>query len=299
MATTRELYGEQSSSGFGYALDASGTSIAVGSPFLYAPGTSTPSGGVYVYDDDFALVGSVLLGDSSKHEFFGSAVGISSTGVVVVGAPGNGGDALNGAFYVFRDDGSDWQLETSSIGGAGDSLGQAVDVDIEKGDLIVVGAPGNGAGYASFYENVNDQWSESFQASGETAGEEFGTSVKVLSSTMVAIGAPSYQGGRGRVVVYEKVGNTFEVAGTLEGEANDQLGLFGRVAGSGSSVIMGTADGRVRRFDLDGSTGNWIQITKVLDTTYGSSFKSLATGSSTGSFIVGGSLESSVYSIAI
>ena len=39
------LFGEQSSSGFGYAVHATCSAFLVGAPFLYAPDTTTPAGG--------------------------------------------------------------------------------------------------------------------------------------------------------------------------------------------------------------------------------------------------------------
>ena len=126
-----------------------------------------------------------------------------------------------------------------------------------------------------------------------------GSSVKVLSPTLVAVGAPNYKGRQGRVLVYEKSGDSFTKVGQLVGGTNEQLGDYHRLAGSGTSVVVGTRTGVVKRFDLDGATGNWIQIVKVQDTGYNTQLKSVATGSSSGSFVVGGNLQSVVYSLAV
>ena len=42
--------------------------------------------------------------------------------------------------------------------------------------------------------------------------------MKDLSLDLVAVGTPSYLGGRGRVVVLQRSGNSFERAGELVGQ---------------------------------------------------------------------------------
>ena len=169
-------------------------------------------------------VGSVLRGASgaeAQSEFFGSSVAANSNRIVVVGASGNSGGSSfgRGAFYIYEYAGSDKALQRGVTGlHTGDSLGQAVGIDDESGYLVVVSAPGSDSGFVRIYEKVAGSWTSTFFDVGDEAGEGFGTSVKDLSLDLVAVGTPSYLGGRGRVVVLQRSGNIFERAGELVGQ---------------------------------------------------------------------------------
>lgn len=302
---TEALYGEESA-GFGFALDTTGVLTAIGAPLLLAPGTNVAVGGVYVYEfanGGFTQVGSVLRGSSgvdAANEFFGSSVAVSDNGLVVVGASGNSGDSNpgRGAFYIYSRSGGAWNLEASFAGiQAGDTLAIGVDVDRATGSVVVAGAPGVGPGYAMIFERVGGTWTNTFLAVGDSEGERFGTAVSVLSSAFVAIGAPGFDNNRGRITVFQKVSNSFQRLPDIVGQPLEELGQFGKLSGAGASVLAGTSDGRVLRFDYDQETRTWLQPARIVDTALSTEMQAISAGGSANSLAVGGNLRVSVFSI--
>ena len=123
--------------------------------------------------------------------------------------------------------------------------------------------------------------------------------MNVLSLDLVAVGTSSYLGGRGRVVVLQSSGNSFERAGELVGQALEEFGASGNLAGSGGSILVGTYDGRVKRFDLGGASGDWIQLAEDVETGHNGNLKALPTSSTSGTSAVGGNAEAVIYSLAL
>jgi hypothetical protein len=184
---------------------------------------------------------------------------------------------------------------------AGDARGYSVDIS-QDGTHIAVGAPkGNsGNGYFEVFAYDGTTWTSVFLQQGET-GEAMGTSVRVISSTadIVAVGAPGYFRGQGRVVVYQKNSSGLYVAvgEPLVGESGERFGDRNLLGGEAltPSVIVGTALGQVKRFDYEASTGTWIQINGTVDTGFGTSMVGLASASQNGEFVVGGNNDATIY----
>jgi hypothetical protein len=63
--------------------------------------------------------------------------------------------------------------------------------------------------------------------------------------------------------------------------------------------LVSTYDGRVKRFDLDGISGDWIQIAEAVDTGYSGDLKAVYTASTSGTFAVGGNAEAVIYSLGL
>ena len=295
---SEELYNPQTNSGFGYSVDVSGSALVAGAPFVYVPGTTTEAGAAYYYElvnGAFQVLGSPLVGTQATGELFGASVGLSGNRRVVVGA--SGASVGRGSLSIFEYVGNDWVRQESVLGLAGgDALGTAVDID-DSGSLVVAGAPGEAVGYAVVFEKVGDTWTNTFVVTGDETGEALGTSVVVLSSGYFAVGAPGYQGGRGRIVVFEKVGSEFVRLPDLVGDAGDRLGATNNLSGSVSTLVVTTANGRVKRFDFDPSTNKWTQITKIVDTGYGSNLDSVASSPGAQKFVVGASSEAKIYAL--
>jgi hypothetical protein len=286
-------YGAETSSGFGHAIDVDDNAILVGAPLQ-----SDSAGLAFFYEHSngrFANIGSPMRGGGASSELFGFSVAVSKKKISIVGAPGNNDESKDdrGAFYIFEHDGTDWILQESATGfGAGDRLGEAVDVDTESGSLVAVGAPGTN-GFAMIYEKLNGIWTNTF--SGIGASDSFGTSIKVLSASSVAIGAPSHSGGRGRIAVYEKLGTRFRQLPDLVGQEGDRLGDSNKLSGSGRSLIVGTQDGRIQRFDFDATSQTWVEIGE--ETNYGNGMQAIAAPSSLRTVAAGGNSKSSVFKI--
>lgn len=295
---SEELYGEETSGGFGFSLDVGGQGLLIGAPLV-----NDSEGTAYYYEPSGGLltrVGEPLRGDGAVGGGFGSSVAVSSNRVAIIGSATYSSDGLSGrgAFYIFEyvDAWTSTALEVGFEGG--DSLGYAVDID-ESGLIAVAGAPGNAAGYASVFEKRGDVWESTLIISGETDGDACGTSVKVLSSTFIAVGAPGYMQGRGRVIVYEKIGDIFEEITSIVGDEGDAIGSNLQLTGSDTSIIIGKSNGTIIRLDYDGASFEWLQITESVDPGLTEGLGALASppGDAT-TFSVGGGQTALVYRIA-
>ncbi|GAX17795.1 hypothetical protein FisN_24Hh136 [Fistulifera solaris] len=295
---SEELYGEETSGGFGLSLDIGGQGLLVGAPFV-----NSGEGAAYYYESSGGMltrIGEPLRGDGALDGSFGTSVAVSNNRVAIIGSATYSNDGVlgRGAFYIFEYTDA-WSSTTLEVGfESGDNLGFAVDID-ESGLMVVAGAPGNGAGYASVFEKRNGTWESTLIISGETDGDACGTSVKVLSSTFIAVGAPGYMQGRGRVVVYEKVGDIFEEMTSVVGEEGDAIGSSLQLTGSDTSLIIGKSNGTIVRLDFDGANSEWIQITETVDPGFTEGLGALASppGDPT-TFSVGGGQTALVYQIA-
>ncbi|GAX22850.1 hypothetical protein FisN_24Lh136 [Fistulifera solaris] len=295
---SEELYGEETSGGFGLSLDIGGQGLLVGAPFV-----NSGEGAAYYYESSGGVltrIGAPLRGDGALDGSFGTSVAVSTNRVAIIGSATYSSDALlgRGAFYIFEYTEA-WTLATLEVGfEGGDNLGFAVDID-ESGLMVVAGAPGNAAGYASVFEKRNGIWESTLIISGETDGDACGSSVKVLSSTFIAVGAPGYMEGRGRVVVYEKIGDIFEEMTSIVGDEGDAIGSSLQLAGSDTSLIIGKSNGTIVRLDFDGASSEWIQITETVDPGFTEELGALASPPGDPmTFSVGGGQTALVYRIA-
>jgi len=275
------LTGDGVSSAFGYSLDLSADGLLVGAPFL------DRFGAAYYYDArTLEQVGSTIRSNVTNG-FFASAVAASNNRVLIMGATGAN------SFYIYTFENGDWQQHFSASGAdEGDGLGDTVDISLD-GTLACIGAPT--AGYFSVYEKTGEDWFEAFRLSGPS----YGSSVKVLSSTQIAVGAPDFDGGRGRIFVFERQNNgAYRSLGSLDGPAADsRLGKPNSLSGTANTVVAGLSDGTIVRYDWNGSS--WTQITQTVDTTHGSNLDVVTSSfASAGTFAVGGNNEVSIYRVA-
>jgi hypothetical protein len=310
--TEIQLFGNEAGSGFGSSVFVSDQFVVAGAPQTVVPNTTTPAGAAFCYTEEngnFVQLGSTLRGDPSvtgSNENFGFAVSASTTGRVVVGAPDSSPENMigRGRAYVYEyvSSRANFFLQQEIPGlAAGDARGYSVDIS-QDGTHIAVGAPkGNsGNGYFEVFAYDGTTWTSVFLQQGE-AGEAMGTSVRVISSTadIVAVGAPGYLSGQGRVVVYQKnsSGSYVAVGEPIVGESGERLGDRNLLGGEAltPSVIVGTALGQVKRFDYVATTGRWIQIEGTVDTGFGTSMVGLAAASQNGEFVVGGNNDAAIY----
>ncbi len=195
------LTGPQAGSEFGFALAVSGNSLFVGAP------ADSGTGGVHVYtlDGSTWTWSSVLRPDPAVDGAgFGAALDVDGD-LLLAGAPYENGN--EGAVHVFTaTNGGDWTHETRLAGTlSGEALfGFGLTL---AGEGAVVGAQysANRAGVAYYFKRdaLTGSWTleQEFTGSGVVGGNRYGRTV-AGGPTTLAIGAPVFEGGRGRVFLY-------------------------------------------------------------------------------------------------
>ena len=217
--------------------------------------------------------------DGGLFDNFGASMALDGS-TLVVGANGAtvGGNAAQGAVYVFTESNGTWtqtQKLTVSDGAAYDNFGLSVAL---KGSTILVGSPqatiGGNAGQGALYvfAESNGTWSQvqKLTASDGAANSNFGESVALNGSTAL-IGANnatvkghSFQGA---AYIFTESNGTWSQVQKLtasDGAANSNFGSAVALNGStaligadGSTVGGNTYQGKAYLFMESG--GNWSQ----------------------------------------
>jgi hypothetical protein len=253
------------------------------------------SGAAYVFDRTNGNQLAKLLPpvDPADDYKFGQAVALDGT-IAVVGA--HGADNGTGAVYVF-DGASNWAQVaklTASAGTDTDQFGLSVAID---GNLIVVGAPGEGDGEAFVYEKPGDQWANATEdailtpSDGTGLDDHFGWSVDV-SGNRVAVGAPFHDegatiDGAGYVFVEPPGGWTGTLSqprsmvgcneGTEPVDFGFSVAIEGRVVIIGSRRDTGPDTGRAHAFRFfSGADPQWRYL-KALTPQDGAAFDLMGT----------------------
>ncbi len=181
---------------------------------------------------------------------FGTNVAISADGTrAIVGAPGAtiGGNANQGAAYVFSRDGTTWSQEQklTADDGATNDYFSIVSMDTD-GTRVVVGAYGSSSltGAAYVFSRDGTTWSQEQKLTADDgiAGDNFGTSVSISSSgTRIAIGAYGNSSSTGAAYIFTRSGTTWSQEQKLtanDGAAGDQL-FSVSITADGSRVLVG------------------------------------------------------------
>jgi len=245
----------------GWSVAVNGPTITAGAP-SHAVGLNDTQGAVYVYTKpaggwtNATQSAELTASGGAAADQLGSSVAISAD-TIAAGSPQRtvGGNADQGAVYVFAEPGGGWTDATqtaeltASDGAAYDALGWTVAV---SGDTIAAGAPlrtvgNNGAqGTVYVYTKPGGGWTDATQtaeltASDGAASDQLGSSVTVSDDTITA-GAPqrtvSGHVAQGTVYVYTKPGGgwtdateTAELTAS-DGKAGDELGSSVAISGS-------------------------------------------------------------------
>ncbi|MFI5390075.1 MAG: hypothetical protein ACHQYQ_01845, partial [Bacteriovoracales bacterium] len=163
---------------------------------------------------------------------FGSSVSTVNN-YAVVGAPGVDGN--KGAVYLYAYSGYVWSFAgtlTNASLNSGDNFGYAVNLysssgNIQNGDLLIVGAPGDGTGQgkAFVYTFSNGSWTfeQTLNPAGIFNGSKFGTSVAV-SKIMAVVGAPSANLGDGTFKYFPGTNGVFSAGSLLSNPAAIPVG---------------------------------------------------------------------------
>jgi hypothetical protein len=255
-------YGGAGNIGGTQAVAIAGDTIVVGASGEEFNGDNNGGdGAVYVYTEpaggwaNATQTAELTLPSTDHNDQFGSSVAISG-GTIVAGAPaedcGAGSDC--GAAYVFTEPAGGWTSTstptaelTASDAAANDYFGQAVAID---GSTVVVGSPG-ASGAAYVFSEPAGGWATATQtakltASDGAAGDNFGSSVAVSGSTVVA-GAPNHKVGsnnaQGAAYVFSEPAGGWANSSTAaeltssDGEVDDLFGFS--VAVSGQTIAVG------------------------------------------------------------
>nr|MBC8240209.1 FG-GAP repeat protein [Alphaproteobacteria bacterium] len=240
--------------GFGDSVSLSGNTLVVGAPQDVSLGSN--AGSAYIFQRsgaEWSQIAKLKANDGAVNDRFGASVAANgAAGAVVVGAPGDDGDA--GAAYVFNSSGAQLAKLTASDRASNDLFGTALDY---AGSTIAIGAPGDdgGRGSAYIYSGSWGSWTQTQKliSTSAQAGEQFGTAVAM--DTFIVIGAPGYDGknpNQGAAFVYHWTGSWTlsarltadgglpEALAQNEGRPNDHFGAS--VTTSGEYVVVGAPD---------------------------------------------------------
>jgi len=245
-------------------------------------GGNASQGAAYVFTQSngtWSESQKLTANDGGLFDNFGASVALDGS-TLVVGANGAtvGGDAAQGAVYVFTESNGTWtqtQKLTANDGAAYDNFGLSIAL---KGSTILVGSPqaaiGGNAGQGALYvfTESNGTWSQvqKLTASDGAASDSFGESVALDGSTALigasnaTINGHSFQGA---AYIFIESGGTWSQTQKLtasDGAANANFG--NAVALNGTSALIG-ADGSTvggntyqgKAYLFAGSGGNWSQ----------------------------------------
>ncbi|MHC4102725.1 MAG: FG-GAP repeat protein [Planctomycetota bacterium] len=159
------------------------------------------SGSAYIYRQvgpAWVEEAKLLAPDGATYDFFGFAVDIHGD-VAIVGAHGNDDRGLDsGSAYVFRWDGTAWNLEAKLLASDGAPLhtfGFAVDIEADTAFVGAIGHDENGdsSGAVYAFRFDGDGWIEEDRllASDGQEGHHFGYSIS-LRDNVAVIGSPHH-----------------------------------------------------------------------------------------------------------
>lgn len=277
-----ELTGNAAGDQLGYWVALSGDTALVGAPAQTVGGNSA-QGAAYVYvrsGGAWTLQATLAASDGGAGDNFGEALDITGN-TALVAAPYHtvGGNAGQGAVYVFTRSGTTWTMQaelTASTGAANDNFGFFVAL---SGDTALIGANGaNGhEGAAYVFTRTGSSWSQqggALTASDGAAGDQFGFSV-ALSGETAMVAAITHKVGvnaeQGAVYVFTHAGGSWsqvqEVTAT-DGGADDLFGFCNVLSGDtalvtaiGHSVNGNAGQGVTYVFTL--SAGTWSQTQEL------------------------------------
>jgi len=252
---------------FGIALAISGNTVIVGA-YTATVGSNQGQGAAYVFVEpaggwvNMTETAKLTASDGVANDGFGDAVAISGN-TAVIGAYANiGGNAGQGAVYVYNKPASGWKTTsrfraklTASDGAANDALSNDVGI---SGNTIVAGAPfaaigGNAAQGATyvFVEPATGGWVSGTQTAkltvlGGASNDYFGSIVGISGNTVVASSynaAVGTHASQGAAYVFVEPANGWTNATqnaklvASDGQANDHFGIG--LAITGGTVLVG------------------------------------------------------------
>ena len=241
--------------------------IASGTTWLVAGASdeNNRTGAAYVFsrsspDAPWHQEARLTANDGHMNQFFGAAVAIENTTIVVT-AIGSG----NGVAYTFdRDTGTgQWTQRTTELSVSGvSSFGDSV---VLTNGTLAIGAPNKDNGYVFLYVPSGTSWMAiaTLTAPDAPTGAEFGASLSLDSNRLLIGAAGDSRIGSAYVFAYDSGTGTWNFQWKLipvDGAANDSIGYS--VALQGNNALIGaigrdSGRGAVINFLFD--SGRWNQ----------------------------------------
>ena len=225
---------------------------------------------------------------------FGRAVALSANGLIMAAGAhwndDNAEDAGHVRVFSFDNSSQNWEQMGRAIGGEAtrDEFGESISLSSD-GAIVAAGAPlsnlnGTDSGHVRtfVYDSSSQAWKQLGQTlQGETAGDQFGTSVAISSNGYIlAAGAPinkgnGFESGRVRVFAFNNSIQRWEQLGqNIDGKAiGDRVGFSvalsanGMILAAGAYYNDGAGDraGHVRVFSFYNGTRTWEQLGKDIE----------------------------------
>jgi hypothetical protein len=267
---------------FGTAIMIDGDTAVVGALGANVNGHAN-QGAAYVFartDGIWNQVAKLVADDGDENNYFGQAAAISGDDIVV-GAYGAsvGGNALQGAAYVYSNVGGTWTFVKKLVADdavGGEFFGRSVAM---SGTRAIVGAPYAGIdgtparGAVYVFDGSTPEWNESAKLVADSGdpGDAFGFSL-AATPTHIAVGANGSNGAKGGAFVFAEDASGWQQVARLvadDGAVGDDLGYA--IAIDGTTVIVGadrapigaaTQQGAAYVFSQSGE--EWLQIEKLV-----------------------------------
>ncbi len=240
---------------FGYRVVLANDTLLVGA-FTATVGGNASQGAAYLFtksNGTWSESQKLTASDGGLFDNFGASVALDGS-TLVVGANGAtvGGNAAQGAVYVFTESNGTWtqtQKLTANDGAAYDNFGLSVTL---KGSTILVGSPqaaiGGHAGQGALYvfAESNGTWTQvqKLTASDGAANSNFGSAVALNGSTALISADGSTVGGntyQGKAYLFMESGGNWSQSDTFiasDGAVDDYFGAA--LAWDGVTALIST-----------------------------------------------------------
>jgi hypothetical protein len=268
------LTGDVSPGKFGHSvsIDASGNTIAVGSPIQSAGGNSRGQVKIYEWNGTAWVQKGFTFSGDADHDQCGASVSLSNDGntIVIGSASKTVGSLYQGIVRVFNWNGSVWVQKGSSVigGAAGTGFGETSSISAD-GNVIAVGGTNytvssNNVGYVRVYEwDASNGWTQrGNQFVGSTHEGMFGSSVAISGDGITVIAGAVRDATAapiaGKASSFRWNGTTWIQKGAdILGESfGGQCGKSVSINEDGSIIAVGswfyTGGGRTRVFKWNG-----------------------------------------------
>lgn len=226
---------------YGFRVDIDGDLAVVSAPY------DNSIGAVYVYRRQgtaWQEEAKLVSADASTTDWFGTAVAISGTTIVVGAADSEINHIPTGSAYIFDEVGGVW-TQTAKLGAldsqAGDLFGYAVDID---GDRVVIGASGdddsgNASGSAYVFDRIAGVWQQRQKLLGSGLGQLdlFGSAVAVHQD-QILVGAPQHPlvAGMASVHYFRRLGPFWLEEQVVERLSRSRFGTSVDILGSTAAI---------------------------------------------------------------
>jgi hypothetical protein len=266
---------------FGRAISLSGNTLAVSAP--NDDELALDAGAVYVFDKiGFSWLQSAKLTapDQEPGDGFGQKVALDGSTLLVSAAGDDDKGTQAGAVHVFERVAGTWTHTakwTASDGAEGDSFGNAICLD---GDRALVAAFLDDdlafqAGAAYIFERKSGTWAEDAKLLPSVVTSlfaSFGETI-ALDGSVAVLGSYRFWGFLGTVVIFEKVGATWQQTGQVlpsDGTAGDEFARSIALA-NGRLIVesedkedsLGAKIGGIYVFEAVGVGGPWTETASM------------------------------------